>query len=494
MKSSKKIVVCVLCCALLFLFSCSGNNTGNENANNPANADIGGETGDNEGSAEDADATFDRNAVTDNLPEMDFNGYDFTIFTGNLPDYIECLVAPEQNGEVINDAFYLANRTVEDRFNINIKVTEGEDHMAVAQARRIMLSGSDEFDVLFGHDYETGAASLEGFFVNLYSLKHLDFSKPWWPSHTIDSLTFNNKMYVYSNSMTTLGLDWTRLLYINKGMAQDLGLEVPYKDVFDGTWTLDKLTKLTRDIYTDINSDGQKDRDDKYGYIFTGPYYCSIEPFGINVVKKSGDTLEFDFANERTQKVVDMMYDLMVNSQGTFYFRPEEHLSVSMFTQGNGFIIKKHLMDARKTLRASDINYGILPFPKLDENQENYYVGYHDRLFAVPAASENLDRTSVIVEAMSAEGWKKVFPAYYEISMKHKFLADDESIEILDLIYSSRVLDFAYIYGIRYYMMLDALLGDTPNPSTDFSSYYEKNLGPAQRILDNIMVKFAELD
>ena len=487
MKNSKKLIVPVLCCVLLFLFSC----TDSENPLNSADVDLNAEKG---GSAEDDGDTFDRNAVADNLPEMDFGGYDFTIFTGNLPDYIECLVATEQNGEVINDAFYLANKTVEDRFNINIKVIEGEDHMAVAQAKRIMLSGSDVFDVLFGHDYETGAASLEGFFVNLYSLDHLDFSKPWWPGNTIDSLTFNDKMYVFSNSMTTLGLDWTRLLYINKGMAKDYGLEVPYQDVFDGTWTLDKLTKLTKDIYTDTNGDGKKDKDDRYGYVFTGPYYCSIEPFGISVVKKSGDTLEFDFANERTQKAVDMMYDLMVDSQGTFFFRPEEHLSVSMFTQGNGFIIKKHLMDARKTLRASDINYGILPYPKLDESQENYYAGYHDRLFAVPASSENLDRTAVIIEAMSAEGWKKVFPAYYEISMKHKFLADEESIKILDLIYSARVLDFAYIYGISYYMMFDTLLGNTNTPSTDFASYYEKNLGPAQKILDKIMAKFAELD
>jgi hypothetical protein len=276
-------------------------------------------------------------------------------------------------------------------------------------------------------------------------------------------------------------------------MAKDLGLEVPYKDVFDGTWTLDKLTQMTKSAYIDVNGDGKKDKDDKFGYVFAGAYYCSLEPFGIHAAKKSGDTLELDILNKKKKKMVDMMYDLMIDSPGTYYYGSDENVSLNIFAQGNALIMQKHQMDARKTLRASDVDYGILPFPKLDENQESYYAGYHDRLFVVPTTARDLDRTSVIIEAMSAEGWKKVFPAYFEISMKNKFLADEESIEILDLIYSCRVLDFAYIYSISYYLMLNDML-NTTKPTKDLTSYYEKNERTVQKTLDNIMAKFAELD
>jgi hypothetical protein len=94
---------------------------------------------------------------------------------------------------------------------------------------------------------------------------------------------------------------------------------------------------------------------------------------------------------------------------------------------------------------------------------------------------------------MSAEGWKKVFPAYFEISMKHKFLADEESIEILDLIYSRSILDFGYVHNLPFYMILDTLL-NTSTPSRDFTSYYDRNFRAAERLLQSIEDKYNELD
>ena len=495
MKKFTVLCLCFLVLASCLLFSCknnsggdvsSVNNTTDSNYTDTGNSDTAVNT-DNTGGTE------NRNDINDNLPVMDFGGYTFNILTGNDPIFVENLAASEDTGDVINDAFYRANRTVEDRFNINIKVTQTGDVFATDTAKKSINSGDNSFDLLFGHDYATGAASLDGYFVNLYSLSHLDFSKPWWPKNTVDSLTFDGKMFIFSNSMTTLGLDWMRLLFINKGMAANMGITVPYKDVYDGTWTLEKLTQMTKDAYTDVNGDGKKDKEDTYGYGFTGPYYCSIEPFGIHAVKKSGNTLELDINNERTQKMVDMMYNLMVDSQGTFFDGSDENICVNMFAQNKCLIILSQLKQARMTLRASDINYGILPFPKLDESQESYYAGYNDRLFAVPKTASDLDRTAVIIEAMSAEGWKKVFPAYYEIAMKNKYLADDDSIKILDMIYSSRVLSFDYIYGIKYYMMLNDLL-NTKKPSKDFASYYDKSVGAVEKVLKNIEDKFAALN
>ena len=486
----KKIIVLLLCCIMILslvftLYSCNSGDTGGKTGSGGENNSAGDNIADD--TPEDAENPDDRNSITDNLPDMNFEKYDFRIF--NSSDFSDRLYAGAENGDVINDAFYKANKTVEDRFNINISIIESVYDSSEKAMKAAIKSGDDAFDLAFGHDYGTGAASLEGLFVDIHTLNYLDYSKPWWPNNTVDSLTIKGKMFVFSNSITTLGLDWTRLLYINKGTAKDMGVEVPYKDVFDGTWTLDKLINITRDIYTDLNGDGKRDRDDKYGYAFTGPFYCSIEPFGVQVVHKTADGFEINVMNERTQKIVDMMYELIVNSPGTFYYRNEEQLSEKLFLNGNAFILHKYLQDARLTFRASDIDYGILPFPKLDENQESYYAGYHDRLFAVPVTAQDLDRAAIIIEAMSAEGWKKVFPAYYEISMKNKFLADEESIKILDLIYSVRVLDFAYIYSIKYYMMLDDLLSGS-KPSADLSSYYEKSVGAVQKALDKIEEEF----
>ena len=323
----KKTISALICCAILLshaLYSCKDGSAENEKPGNGANSGDGGVF-------ENIENTEDRNSIADNLPDADFGGYSFRIFTaeengGN--DFVGSMMAEREIGEVINDSIYKANRTVEERFNIKITPVTTAFEPAESVMKNSVKSGEDAYDLAFGHDYGTGSATLEGLFVNLHSLNYFDFGNPWWPSHTIDSLTFNKKMYAFSNSISIIGLDWTRLLYINKGMAKDLGLEVPYKEVFDGTWTLDKLIQMTKGAYIDTNGDGAKDKDDKFGYVFAGAYYCSLEPFGIHAAEKSGDALVLGIMNERTQKMVDKMYDLMVDSPGTYYYGSDENVSL----------------------------------------------------------------------------------------------------------------------------------------------------------------------
>ena len=55
--------------------------------------------------------------VTDNLPEKDFGGMDFVIYTREITTHSPFLVE-EINGEELNDAIYQRNLSVEDRFKV----------------------------------------------------------------------------------------------------------------------------------------------------------------------------------------------------------------------------------------------------------------------------------------------------------------------------------------------------------------------------------------
>jgi hypothetical protein len=56
------------------------------------------------------------------------------------------------------------------------------------------------------------------------------------------------------------------------------------------------------------------------------------------------------------------------------------------------------------------------------------------------------ERIGVIVEALCAESYKKVVPAYYDVALKFKGTRDQESIAMLDMIVNSRIFDFGYVY------------------------------------------------
>ena len=54
--------------------------------------------------------------------------------------------------------------------------------------------------------------------------------------------------------------------------------------------------------------------------------------------------------------------------------------------------------------------------------------------------------SAIITEALCAESYKKVVPAYYETALKTKYTRDDESIAMIDMIVNSRVFDLGYVY------------------------------------------------
>ncbi len=65
----------------------------------------------------------------------------------------------------------------------------------------------------------------------------------------------------------------------------------------------------------------------------------------------------------------------------------------------------------------------------------------------VTAAEENLDTIGLLTEALSAESYKKLVPAYYDTALKVKSARDERSVAMLDRILENRVFDFGFVYG-----------------------------------------------
>jgi hypothetical protein len=427
--------------------------------------------------------------ISDGLPETDFAGYDFRIHS--FESISSRIFVEEDIGEVINDAKYGVRKAVEERFNVKISLILGpSDGSNLSGIKKSIMAGDDAFDLIHAHDLTLCTTSLENIFVNLYSVPNLDFTKPWWPKNSADSLTVLGQMYVFSNAMTTDSIGNIRALFMNKEIARDRGLTVPYQDVFDGAWTIDKLIGMTKDIYSDINGNGEADEEDVYGFEYRDQYFiCTLEPLEIVPLKRDeNEGIVLNLNNERTLTAIDKLYSLLFGAQST-YFKPDNSAD-NQFTKGRAFATCIQINSAVETLRFSDVNYGILPMPKLDDSQKNYYAGYTSYLCAVPNNARDLNRTGIIIEALSAEGHKKILPAYYEIALKNKYLQDEESIRILDLINEAKMLDFAWCYNTAsYWFMRDMFFVGKP-PNTDFTSWYDKNEAKIQKDIGNIIQKF----
>ncbi|MCL2776025.1 MAG: hypothetical protein FWD71_22170, partial [Oscillospiraceae bacterium] len=138
--------------------------------------------------------------------------------------------------------------------------------------------------------------------------------------------------------------------------------------------------------------------------------------------------------------------------------------------------------------RGMDANFGIVPLPKYDENQDKYYSvvnAWSNALLGVPKSAADLDRVSIILEAMAAESRYTVQPAYYDIVLQRKYTRDDESQEMLDIIFGSKLYDIGAVYSFGNVFADFISLCNKSN--TDVASYYDKNSAKMQAAIDKVV-------
>ena len=122
-----------------------------------------------------------------------------------------------------------------------------------------------------------------------------------------------------------------------------------------------------------------------------------------------------------------------------------------MFANDKAAMVTLRLIEAEgSNLRNMTSYYGIVPMPKLDETQDNYYSYAHDTLtaYAIPVnvIDDRLQEMGAVLEALASESYRTVVPAYYEVTLKDKFCNDPESKEMLDLIINSFFIDAGVLY------------------------------------------------
>lgn len=95
-----------------------------------------------------------------------------------------------------------------------------------------------------------------------------------------------------------------------------------------------------------------------------------------------------------------------------------------------------------------ETEYGIVPLPKYDENQTEYYTPIVENLlvFTIPTTCTNPEEIGTIVDAMTYLGYTDVLPEYYNQTL-YRGLNNEEDGSMLDIISSSRGVDMAYFYG-----------------------------------------------
>jgi hypothetical protein len=484
---ANKLIWTTICAAIILsvLNSCANNKTGEMVTTNAA-AETSAET----------NALDARMKTPDTLPETDLQGIDWRVYAQK--EHVNgFFYAEDENGEVVNDAIYYANRTVEERFNFNLVVDySGNDDNAQPNAiKRLVAAGDNTYSLVTCHDVLGSNLSLENTFVNLYSLNYINFDEPWW--HNIEDITVLGQAFMVSSDMTVYQLNGTWALYFNKDIMDDLNLEYPYSSVFDGTWTLDKLIALTKDVYTDVNGDTIQDKDDIYGFGVLPECYGWLDSFGIQTTVKDDDNvLAVNEDIEKMSALLEKTNSWLFGSLGAKSTQVGNYTPNDEFKNGKYMIIYSMIGQSVTNYRFVDnLNYGIVPMVKYDEKQENYISTFLDYPFFVPNVQDAaaLDVTGLLIEAFSAQGYRQIVPAYYEIALKVKYAQDDESVKSIEIIHDTTRPSFSWCF--ENWQGLNRVFYDlNMAKSADYASYEAKKVKTAEARVKLLVKKFEAME
>lgn len=452
----KKIFLLLLSLLLvLSLFSgCGGPSDNGETTKN-------GQDGSNTSAAVETTTKDPRDL--DDLPDnLDYGNRTIRIVSREHDYYKDEISVDALNGELINDAVYHRNSAVCERLGVNIENTlrpwEQGDGEVTGVIRKQVQSGTHDYDMFVATTYRTVEVIGENLFWDLSQLEYLDLSKPYWSQGFNDAASIGGGYYVINGAICLSMYRSVFATFFNKDIFDDYKIPYLYDVVDEGKWTLDYQYTIASEIYNDLNGNGQRDDADKYGFfscsngIMVDPYWSSCQ---LTILTKTEDDLmQISIDGEKLDSAIRTINHLFWENPGSYAIPNSGDYRAFMagvFSEDRAAMMT-HWLRVVETADVRDMKsfYGIVPMPKYDEAQDDYYSLLHDGVSCVglplTLSEEDHEMMGAFMEAMAAESYRTLVPAYYEVALKVKYVSDERSSQMLDRIVANIRIDPGIMY------------------------------------------------
>lgn len=466
------LALCMLLISLSALISCSENS--NNEPNGKEDASVQTEATDSAGSENLTDQER-RQLIPDNLSEADYKGREFRFCIESRKEFE--IWSSELNGEITNDVVYNRNMLIEDRFNVKITAAVMSETQNLVNTH--VAADDDAFEVYGIRSYVSYVPIVSHSVVNWYDVPNMTFDSPWYNKLTNDAATFNGILYNLTCSLGITQMQYTYGMFFNQRVVEDFG-HTPaslYQLVYDGQWVYDKFYEIVSDIYVDVNGDSKKDIDDIYGFACEGWNSNDVwlSAFNQPISGKDADgNVTMKIISEKSTEALVKIYDLAYNTQSTYMYPTDTY--EKYFASSKLAISAMPFRVAYSELRDMEDSYGILPYPKWDENQEKYLTSIHDQysVFVVPKTISDTTFLGTIMQALCAETYKTVYPAFYDVALKSKYTDDIDTAAMVDIVMEGANMDFAFMFGETVFQRTPYFFRDLiVAKSTDLLSKYK---------------------
>ncbi len=390
----------------------------------------------------------------------------------------------KETGDSVSDAIYSRARKAENDMKFKLEVIKDADPGNLTlMHRQSVLANESAYDIVYNFLSWAGNTPLSGEYeLNLYDIDTLNMDEAWWNSSYIEAATLGgNKLYSSIDYINMMGYSYANVLYINKDMANNLSLEMPYDTIRSGKWTYDVMNDYMKAAVTlngDENFSINKDGSCVYGFGVqhkegtmsllngSGERFSTLDSDGMPVLNTELN---------RFSDVYDKLSSMLSEPGFLVMYNTADLSSKTIFMNQRAMFWTGSLGISMGQLRDAEFEYGVIPFPKYDENQDNYYtmVSEYTLSVSIPKSSANPERTGAVVDYMSYLGYKDIIPVLQN-ALCYKGMRDEDSIEMFNEILSSLSTDIGYMFGWTMDLTSD-ISQNIASGNSNFMSKYESN-------------------
>ncbi len=412
--------------------------------------------------ADTSDGDYDANGyLKDTLPSnLNFDYDDVTILGWKGAAATSEFNIQDLEGDEVEDAIFERDSAVEERIKVELvyTITDG-DNQTIQNYKTVVQNAildGKPYDITMGYTRSIAISATGGLLADLANIdnSYIDWDAPWWNQSISDKTSIGNSFFFSTGDITPSFVKMLYCIYFNVDQVKDLGLTSPYDHVKNNTWTLETFAQMTQNYYEDLNTDNKVDAKDKIP--LTGSYFdwpallhgCDIG----NVVKDEATGLFIIDPNLGGEKGLDVMSTL-----STMVVLDNCYVSAGSTDTRNNFIAKNSLFLITESSTAAvyfsevEFEYGCVPCPKYDSEQENYIstarqpvtlIGISDGIHE----SRNAMITATL-EAMASEAYRSVTPVVFDKIMQYQKSASQEMTDMLTLIRETGWFDCGRIHA-----------------------------------------------
>ncbi len=361
------------------------------------------------------------------------------------------MYAAELNGDVLNDAVYERNATVETQLGIKIEETLKTVSNFEPDLSALVLSNTDEVDLVLPRMLALTTFTTKGYLLDLNSVNAFDFSQPWWNQDSINAFGVHDKLYGVVSDASYMYKFATIATFFNQKLVTDYGMGDLYQLVRDGNWTFDKMLELGAQVSKDLDNDGAWGLADAYGISCQndGCYYF-YNSSGLRVCDKDeSGNIVFNLNNEQSLNLLQKIYTVMLDPS-QYFNRQSANTKLSatsdiaaMFGEDRALFLVRPIQTLYD-LRNVEADFGILPTPKMLDGQKEYHSTvnpYAAMATSIPSIATDPERTATILSLLACESHYTVNEPLHETVLGAKLIQNEATAEVLSLVFDSAMFD-----------------------------------------------------